>query len=332
MNCVNKYAVALCTSDNFWNERIVRVFKVNLSKYKEDDLTYRQVYFILRKTKSGIGLFSAAAEHGYLPLVKHMKESTITFKVYYYNALVLAARHGKVLVSKYLIENGARILPGDDETLKSVLEYEDISLLNILIEKMERVNLGLLYEVALKLAAKTGNIYITQYLKENVAGIDERANYELALKKSAFNGHLQIVKYIIENVENVPKTAALNYAAEAGHLQIVEYLIENGADISDECDSLVKISALHGHLHVLTFLKENGANIHVSDHLSLILAAGAGHLEVVEYLVENGANIHAQNDKAFRKVQQNGMYWIAAYLHSIHSVGIIKQRIRHKRR
>ena len=204
-NIVNKYAAALCDSDNFWNERIVRVFKVNISKYKEDDLSYKQVYFILRKAKSGLELFLTAAEHGYLPLVKHMKERTLTLAFYYHKALASAARHGKLLVSKYLIENGARIRLGDNKTLKSVLEYEDISLINILIRNETCLDIYELYETALSLATKTGNLYITQYLKEHVAGIDQYAEYELALRKSAFNGHLHIVKYIIENVENISK-------------------------------------------------------------------------------------------------------------------------------
>ena len=121
-NIVNKYAVALCANDNFWSERIQRIYKVNLSKYKEDDLTYRQVYFILRNTSE---LVITAAEHGYLPLVQHIRETDPD--IYSYDKVLATAIINKNMpVVTYLIESGVKIFPQDKDIFKSIVEGEDI--------------------------------------------------------------------------------------------------------------------------------------------------------------------------------------------------------------
>ena len=47
----NKHAAMLCENDDFWRERILRIFKVDLTNFIEENLTYRQIYQILRQIR-----------------------------------------------------------------------------------------------------------------------------------------------------------------------------------------------------------------------------------------------------------------------------------------
>ncbi len=260
-NVVNKYAVSLCASDNFWNERIQRTYDVNLNKYKEDDLTYRQVYFILRNTKSIVNLIVTAAEHGYLPLVKNIKENyekeCVGTYCCYRSALEAAIINRKLPVVTYLIENGTKISPKDRNTLTAIVEWENIHLIDILLANVPDLDINTLYEVARNSAIKTGYVSIIQYLKDAGANTDAHANYIIGPIQAARNGRLAVLKFLQENGSDIHANNdfPLLEAATQGHLQVVQYLVEDGAKIPSIIEAYDKARTF-GRKSVMKYLQK----------------------------------------------------------------------------
>ena len=124
------------------------------------------------------------------------------------NALNFASLKGKLLVVKYLVENGA-----------------DITHLN---------------NEAVRWASYDGHLEIVKYLVENGADITDENNQ--ALRYASYYGYLELVKYLVENGSdvNAEDNYALREASENGHLEIVKYLTEHVADITAEDNNAIR--------------------------------------------------------------------------------------------
>ncbi len=51
IHVVNKHVAVLYENDDFWRERILRIYKVDLTNFIEENLTYKQIYQILRQIR-----------------------------------------------------------------------------------------------------------------------------------------------------------------------------------------------------------------------------------------------------------------------------------------
>ena len=108
------------------------------------------------------------------------------------NALNFASLKGKLLVIKYLVENGADITAQDN--------------------------------LAVRWASENGHLEIVKYLVQHGADITDENNQ--ALRYASLNGHLLIVKYLVENGANITaqNSRALKSALDNERLDVVEYL------------------------------------------------------------------------------------------------------------
>ncbi len=216
----NKAAAEICRDESFWNLRIQKIYKVDLSKYKEKD-TYRKIYNKLRKTEEKDeewpeNLILLAVKKGYLPLLKLIDKEENTIDSRY---LETAAYHGRLEILEYILKK----VENDED-----FEYNrDESLIT---------------------AAGQGHLDIVKYLIEQDANITTKDEDYTALERAAENGHLKVVIYLIEHGAGKKDTEsrfvgekdiAASLAAKNGYTLIVEYLIEEAdADIKEIYDDM----------------------------------------------------------------------------------------------
>ena len=230
-------ATKICEDDYFWNLRIQEIYNSDLSKYKEKDKTYREIYRELRKyeRKGEDQLLINAARFGYLPIMEYVIEEKHidmqAWSIIFDEALRLASLHGHLPIVKYLVKRGS-----------------DIPTLN----------------ESMVLAAGNGNLSIVKYLVEN--GADIRADHDHALVFTAAKGELSVVKYLIQQGAdvNAQNNQSLLWAAGHKQLQIVKHLIEQGADIHARDNLSLRIAIEHNDFPMTKYLIEQGANINVN--------------------------------------------------------------------
>ena len=137
-------------------------------------------------------------------------------------SLVWASRDGKLMIVKYVVENGADINYRDNE--------------------------------ALRFASENGHLPIVKYLVEN--GADITADDNEPIKASSENGYLSVVKYLVlHGADIIHDNSPLRLASLNGHLPIVKYLVENGADITARDNIALIEASKNGHLQVVEYLR-----------------------------------------------------------------------------
>lgn len=115
---------------------------------------------------------------------------------------------------------------------------------------------------------------------------------------------------ISANCNYVLRSAAFN-----GHLDIVKYCVEEKRiAINVEYNFTVEYASVNGFLDMVKYAVEKGADIHTGNDMPLRKAAIQGHLPVVKYLVEQKANIHAENDHAIKCARVNNHIDVLNYL------------------
>ena len=150
-------------------------------------------------------------------------------------ALITAARDGKVEEVKKLIADGANVCINDSYHEGWALEFAAINghveVVKTLIEHGANVNAD--DESALKACVRNGNLELVQLLVEN--GAEVHVGYGDVLIDAADCGKLEVVQYIVERGVSVSAQfdAPVQVAARAGHQQITQYLIEMGASAED---------------------------------------------------------------------------------------------------
>ncbi len=222
----NKQAVKLCEDDQFWNLRIQRIYKVDLSKYIGED-TYRKIYYKLRNADhydsvynnytGNTRLLNISVKKGYLPLVKILDtDNGIKF-------ISEAVKYGHLELLKYLTEKYSK----HPDILKPLTK-------------------------AISVAAKNKDIKMVKYLTEQ--GVDLTGNH--ILTHAVNNEDITMIKYLIEHGANVNSTignrlSVLETAAKTGNMVIVKILIENGATLN----SRVAITAMNsGYTELFNYL------------------------------------------------------------------------------
>ena len=134
-----KRAAEVVADDSFWNDRIKHIFDYNLSKYKIQDLSYRDMYkfFIKHQNLGIIQTMHEAINAHYLPLLKYIIEviQPSLGIVGINRALVTAASIGDVDIISYLINKyDASDLPG--AVLKSA-KFGHLDSVKYLVEYVE---------------------------------------------------------------------------------------------------------------------------------------------------------------------------------------------------
>ncbi len=292
---LNIYSERLCNGF-FWNRRIQHIYGVDLSNYKEKNITYKELYKILRKHKGDTNEeLAEASRHGYLPLVKHIIEESDTISID--EALSWASKYGQLAVVKYLINAGASLTAENNEPLILAANEGQSQIVIYLIETGK-------YSIdarndALKAAAEYDNLNIVKYLIENTKYNNQGIGR--ALIRASMFGNLNIIKYLMGIWRKIKSTyaAVVFSAAKYGHLSVVQYFIEKqGVNAQTIIDYILYTASSGGSLGVVKYVIETaGADVNASEGRALETAATHGHLHIVKYLIEKGgADIHAGED------------------------------------
>ncbi len=282
----SKEAHDVCKDDLFWRERIIRVFDIDLTKYMDEESSYKDMYRFLNTFHAEI----------------------MDMKVF------CAAKYGRLPILKYLIENIKYPVHRFCDTTFPVLlsnKSNNPTIIRYVIGKYPTNHLN----KSLRQAADKGNLEFFKYLLE--AGADfttTGGNYSAknSLDIAAMKGHLQIVRYIILNLKPTQKMInnGLSYAATYGQISILEYLLDKATDL----DGLLNSAVLGDHIDTVKYLVENGAK---NLDYALVISSRNGCLDIVKYLVSKGADNHYNNNEALSSAKTQREYKIVQYLQKL---------------
>ena len=221
-----------------------------------------------------LSMIHYAAEKGNLALLSSGLTTSAKISTYLYHeryhqeTLLIACRHNRIEIVKYLIERG---------------EYD--------VSDGRAVNT----------AATAGHAEVLQYLL-NLGQYSVKQQGDVALRLAAINGHVAIITLLAEagvdlNAKD-PRTGrnAIDWAAMYGHESALRYLLEHGAldFYSTSADkTAIHLAAVNGHTQATRALLESGFPIGITDfsgRTALHDAAESGHKDVAEVLLEHGAN------------------------------------------
>ena len=271
-----------------------------------------------KTTSTNVTLLHLAAYHGWLDIIKTMKEY---YKRNYYtdsngrSPLHYAAAGGSLAVIDYLIKE----LGSDPSTPKNdgALPLH-IACLNghlnatkyFIIEQNCDPNCGSRHGwTLLHYASHGGHMNIIQYLITEL-GCDPTTptnNGALPLHVACLSGHLNATKYFIteknhdRNCLGQHRWTLLHYASHGGHMNIIQYLItELGCDPTTPTNNgalPLHIACLCGHLNATKyFITEQNCdpNYHDRDGCTLLhYASKGGHMNIIQYLItELGSDPH----------------------------------------
>ena len=203
-------------------------------------------------------------------------------------ALTWAAKTGQLEIARFLIDEGADIITGNNNALRAAAVNGYIDIVKLFLEKGARKDQHLL-----TIAASYGRIEIIQLLVKH--GYDIRASNDEALCWAAGYGQLEIVKFLfMAGVGIVELETSLIAAARGGHNEVVKFLLKHGVDIHAREDAALWKAAFNGRLETVKLLLKKGASINAAcEHGTALLAAiQHGDIKVVRFLLKNGADIN----------------------------------------
>ncbi len=276
-----KEAHDVCKDDLFWRERIIRKFNINLTKYKDDSASYRDMYTFLLKYNELIRdrLYFAMRE-GCLPIFRYLMEDE--------TEELLTVKDKETLIRKALAANSLNIILYIVETyLKCDFDKylfciailcNNIEVFKCLIDRgiigSDRI-LRLFHALAGKGDVETLT-YICTTFKPSSEEIDS------ALSSATSHGVFSTMKYLVKIDGDANK--ALNYAVRDGYLTGIKYLIEEAGASADSINTALVIAAAIGNLIIVKYLIIKGADKRSYNNGALLFAEEGGKTDVIEYL------------------------------------------------
>jgi len=221
--------------------------------------------------------------------------------------LNFASFHGKLEIMKYLLNNGADILHGDNENsnpLHNASANGQLEVVKFLITTGIDVNLrDNNFSSALDFASSSGNLEIVKLLLDNGININTEDQYGgVPIHSAVYSGNIDVVKLLVEkgadvNASNRWDVMPIHYAAWRGHTEIVTYLLELGADINAVAGSgevPLAWAVVASRYETADNLLENGADINFRgpEGDTPIFAAHKSSIESIQYMLDNGADIN----------------------------------------
>ena len=157
--------------------------------FEYTDGDFKKQFYILSMYVSIFGLLTSSAKEGELSLVKYAAKKNMN---YINDALAAAAGRGQLEIVKWLLNSGADIHFGTDQSLLNACYIEDIVMVKYLVERGADIHAR--DDWPLYLASKQGYFRIVKYLVER--GADIHSNDDVALKIAERYGHIEIVNYL----------------------------------------------------------------------------------------------------------------------------------------
>lgn len=161
------------------------------------------------------------AENGYFGCLKYLNELGHSKYCASPDALQRALQNGQPECATYLIETCSYDLRfQDDWAFTMALEncYWDIIVLLV----AKGIPANICDNMAVKLAASSGNLEMIKFLVKNGANIE--VNEGAPLIRAAENGHLEVVKYLLSDLKAKMRAKALVKAKSAGRDEVADYL------------------------------------------------------------------------------------------------------------
>ena len=316
----------MAVSQNEWD--CVTAFKegnhdraIQLLPIVRDPAAFTTVFKIFGKLSTNVSLLHLAAYHGWLDIIKMVKECS--YRDCYGNTpLHYAAARNNVTVIAYLITtlkydpqtlNSYNILPLHIACLSGCLQVVKYLITEQHCDPTCRDR----YEsTPLHCASQGGHMNIMRYLitEQGCDPTTPNNNGALPLHIACLNGHLSVSKYLITEQHCDPtcrgqyESTPLHCASQGGHVDIIEYVItEQGCDpktlLVDNNGALpLHIACLNGHLSATKYLiTEQHCDPMCQDHYGwtpLHYASERGHMNIIKYLItEQGCDPKTPNNK-----------------------------------
>ncbi len=272
----NKYASELLKNDDFWKQRIQRIYGYDFSKYFDNITTYRQIYDELRRSDGDLKqILVTSARRGYLPLVRFIIERGDNGWIN--NSICVERNIYDFKWIDYLTHIGRAIYaassPGHINILKYLLQDSKI----IIVDYYKH------YDKAIYLATLNEHLTLVRYLTEEL--VPTRISGDEELEAAVENEHLEMVVYLVEHFEynRWEKSRSLRIAAEKGNIEIVQHLIEvAGADPHIHGDSAFYEAVEGNNLTTLKYMIEVAGDVDFDALLET--ARKKEHTEMIEYL------------------------------------------------
>jgi len=215
-------------------------------------------------------------------------------------------------IIKYMIGDGEKIetINQKIDLIKPLIEFNEIELLNYLIEHHLNINsmddhryTPFLY------AIKCNNLDMMKFLISN--GADIRSINDETIKSIIHQDQLEILEFLIENhldINDINKfpELPLKHAIKEGKIDIIVYLINHGANLqflyndSISINKLFDLSTKYNRLDIFEGLISNGYNINSKNeegNTLLIYAIQNQNIALIKYLIHNSAEIQAVHEK-----------------------------------
>ncbi len=263
----SKVANDMCNDDSFWRERIMSKFDIDLTKYKDEKSSYRDMYIFLKEYNArGLELLlDKLYIYGHLPILKYLIEEKIKINAYHSITTVSYS-----IIHEYTIDNYYYTL---ERYLSDIAVTGNIEFFLYLIGKGVNIVGTRTDRTSLEMASSNGHLNIVEYIVQNYKPDIEQLNSALCF--AAHNGQSIIIRYLAGKCTAKTVNRALIRAAESGHLNAVKCLIE-------EAGATALTSALVNTTRMINM-----------------------SLEVIKYLVSKGADKHYNNDEALKSLMSS---------------------------
>lgn len=258
-----------------------------------------------------LSMIHYAAEVGNLPFLTSHYFTEIEIGEYIYHeryhneTLLIACRHNRTEIVKYLIEQ-ERYDISDGRAITTAAAAGHVDVLQYLLS-LGQYSAQQQGHIALSLAAKNGHEAVVEVLAVAGADLDayDKQTGRSVVDLAAMNGHDSVIRTLMQRGAQKSTgqggLTALHLAATNGHAAATRVLLESGFP-EDKADSsgrtALHLAAKSGHSAVTEVLLENGANPSLealatvpsgdrSGGMPFHLAAQGGHVKVLELFMQH---------------------------------------------
>ncbi len=254
----SKHAAEIYKEDEFWNQRLQRIYGHDFSKYLSniDSITYKEIYDKISERKGDLeSVCYDCDDDKYLPLLKFIIENNVDVDIDELVESESVSELGQIDILKYLLVDAEN---------------------NHTIDKESVGERGLIP------AVRSGQTKIIKYLVEEL-GFSTSGQ---ELYEAITEGHLDTTKYLLEKGSHpqIDTDGSLRMAIESGSTEIVKYLIEEmGFSPHEDGGYAIMLAVQNNCLTTVQYLI-NVAGVTNIEHDILTSARNLGYVEMTAYL------------------------------------------------